>query len=88
MSQFASTPGVVGCEQVIGELSAYFDRELTPHLRFVIEGHLCECRNCAAIYDGVRNLLVLVTDTKNIVALPSGFSNRLYRLLKKQSSTR
>jgi predicted anti-sigma-YlaC factor YlaD len=83
MAQLRNMRGVVSCQQVIRELSAYFDRELTPHSRVTIEKHLRGCRTCTAVYDGVRNLLVLVTDNQNIIPLPRGFSNRLYHLLRK-----
>ncbi len=80
--------GIIGCEQVIRELSEYFDRELAPEWRIAIEKHLRGCRNCAAVYDGVRNLLVLVTDNQKIIPLPAGFSHRLHQLLKKRSTAR
>ena len=88
MSHFRNIRGIIGCEQVIRELSAYFDQELSPQWRVTIEKHLRGCRNCTAVYDGVRNLLLLVTDNQKIIPLPPGFSNRLYRLFKKQSAPR
>lgn len=83
MAQLRTMRGVVSCQQAIRELSAYFDRELAPHSRVAIEMHLRGCRTCTAVYDGVRNLLVLVIDNQKIIPLPPGFSNRLYRLLRK-----
>lgn len=88
VSQLRNIRGIIGCEQVIRELSAYFDRELAPQWLVTIENHLRGCRNCAAVYDGVRNLLLLVTDNQKIIPLPPGFSNRLYQLFKKQNTQR
>lgn len=75
---------VIGCRQVIRELSAYLDQELSPEWRVPIEEHLRGCRRCAAVYDGVRNLLLLVTGDQEIIPLPYGFRERLYQLLRKQ----
>jgi len=88
MLQFRNVRGVIGCEQVVHELSAYFDWDLAPFWRVTIERRLRGCRNCAAVYDGVRNLLVLITDNQTIISLPVGLSDRLYRMLKRQSITR
>lgn len=78
----------IGCQQVIRELSAYLDRELSPEWRITMEEHLRGCRNCIAVYDGVRNLLLLVTDNQEIIPLPHGFSKRLHRRLQNQSINR
>jgi predicted anti-sigma-YlaC factor YlaD len=78
----------IGCLQVIRELSAYLDRELSFERRMMVEKHLRECRRCVAVYDGVRNLLLLVTGHQEIIPLPEGFRGRLYQLLKKQSINR
>lgn len=75
----------IGCCQVIRELSAYLDWELPPGWRVAIDDHLQGCRNCAAVYDGVRNLLLLVADNREIIPLPHGFSERLYRRFKRKS---
>lgn len=79
---------VIGCRQVIRELSAYLDQELSPDWRVTIEEHLRGCRSCTAVYDGVRNLLLLVTENQQMIPLPYGFRQRLYRLLRKQSIER
>ena len=78
----------IGCQQVVLELSAYFDRELSSEWRVVIEEHLRRCRNCVAVYDGLRNLLVLVADNQKIIPLPRGFSKRLYESLQNKSIDR
>ena len=75
---------MVGCEQVIGELSPYLEHELSPEWRLLIEEHLGGCRMCAAVRNGVRNVLILVTDNPEIICLPQGFGERLYSLLKEQ----
>jgi predicted anti-sigma-YlaC factor YlaD len=54
--------------------------DLTPELRAQIEHHLQNCTHCAAVYDGVRNVVQLV-GTEDAIELPQGFSQRLYRRL-------
>jgi len=76
---------LIGCEQVIRELSSYLERELSPEWRVLIEEHLRSCRKCVAVYDGVRNLLLLVTENTEIIPLPCGFGERIYRLLHRSS---
>jgi hypothetical protein len=54
--------------------------DLTPRLRFQIEGHLENCSHCTAVHDGMRNVVQLLGDEKAI-ELPAGFSQRLYKRL-------
>jgi predicted anti-sigma-YlaC factor YlaD len=68
------------CEEVRSELSNYLDCDLTAEMRLRIDDHLRQCAHCAAIYDGVRNVVRLLGDEK-IIDLPTGFSERLYRRL-------
>ncbi len=70
----------IDCYAVRGELSNYLEDDLTPQLRFRIEGHLENCSHCTAVYDGMRNVLRLLGDEKAI-ELPTGFSQRLYKRL-------
>jgi predicted anti-sigma-YlaC factor YlaD len=68
----------VDCYQVRTELSNYLEADLPPQLRLQIEKHLKNCGHCAAVYDGVRNLVRLMGDER-MIELPEGFSERLYR---------
>lgn len=56
------------------------DADLTPELRLQVEEHVRQCKGCRAIYDGVRNVIMLVSE-RGIIELPSGFSARLYQRL-------
>ena len=64
------------CAEVVLELSNYIDDEITPELRRRILAHVQDCNGCRAIYDGMRNVIQLVTDT-GVIELPPGFSARL-----------
>ena len=72
---------LITCIEVRRELSNYIDDEITPALRSRIEEHVSTCSGCKAIYDGLRNVLTLVTATE-LIELPPGFSVRLYRRLR------
>jgi hypothetical protein len=74
---------MVGCEQVIGELSPYLERAFA-RVATVDRGTPRRLRMCAAVCNGVRNVLILATDNPEIICLPQGFGERLYSLLKEQ----
>ncbi|MGE5323593.1 MAG: anti-sigma factor family protein [Actinomycetota bacterium] len=71
---------LITCAEVRRELSNYIDEEVTAELRARIEEHLSSCTGCKALYDGVRNVVTLVSST-DLIELPRGFSARLYRRL-------
>lgn len=66
----------ISCLDVIRELSRYIDLDVDPGLRAQIEDHLPNCKHCTAIYDGTRNIIMLVGDDRSF-ELPPGFSQRL-----------
>jgi predicted anti-sigma-YlaC factor YlaD len=70
----------ISCLEVIRELSNYIDEDVKPQVRADIEAHLSNCVHCTAIYDGLRNTIVLVGDGRSF-ELPSGFSQRLLNKL-------
>ena len=70
----------IDCYQVRRELSDYLEGDLTPQLRLRIEEHLQTCDHCGAVYDGLRNIVRLLGD-EEVIELPEGFSQRLYKRL-------
>ena len=70
----------IDCYQVRRELSDYLESDLTPQLRLQIEDHFQSCSHCTAVYDGLRDVVRLLSNEKAI-ELPEGFSRRLYRRL-------
>jgi len=53
-------------------------------LRRQMEQHFSTCPGCTAMYDGVRNVIKLVSDG-HVLELPQGFSQRLYARLAAHS---
>lgn len=64
------------CAEVLRELSNYMDAEVTQELRARIDAHVRACPGCRAMYDGVRNVIVLAGGG-DVIPLPAGFSERL-----------
>lgn len=75
----------ISCLEVQRELSNYMDDELTLVLRNRIEIHVSKCPGCRAMYDGVKNVIVLV-GAEDLIELPPDFSRRLYRKLMNRTS--
>jgi hypothetical protein len=75
----------ISCREVIRELSKYIDQDLDTDLRVQIEAHLANCRHCTAIYDGIRNVIILMGDGRSF-DLPAGFSERLRNSLTRTCS--
>ncbi len=70
----------IDCDRVRDELSNYLEADLPLQLRLRIDKHLQDCDRCAAVYDGVRNVLRLLGDAR-VIELPEGFSRRLRQRL-------
>jgi anti-sigma factor RsiW len=64
---------VVNCEQVWQEISNYLEGEANSELRSAMEAHVKECRHCAAVLDGTKNVIQLYGDDRWL-QLPVGFS--------------
>jgi anti-sigma factor RsiW len=74
----------VDCIHVFQHISAYIDDEVPADLRAQMEAHFKECKHCAAVLDGTRNIVQLLGDERAF-DVPSGFSERLYRKIPKKS---
>jgi anti-sigma factor RsiW len=78
---------VLSCKEVRRELSNYIDNDISAEEREELEAHLSQCRHCAAIVDGTRNILVLIADDRAF-PLPFGFSERLHMRLQRELGAR
>jgi len=82
--QVTSQLVAIDCRSVRQELTNYTEGDLTPALRAKIDEHLQGCPDCRAMYDGTRNVIVLLGG-KDILQLPQGFSQRLRNRLLAQT---
>ena len=82
--QVTSQLVAIDCRAVRQELTNYMEGDLSPALRTVIDKHLRACAHCHALYDGSRNVALLLGGN-NVFQLPRGFSQRLYDRLLTQA---
>lgn len=50
---------VIKCEDVWRESSNYLDGDLDPALKLAMDEHFSQCSRCAAVRDGLRNVVAL-----------------------------
>jgi len=70
----------ITCETVWRESSNYLDETISPELRVAMDEHIRDCRECASVMDGLRNVVTLYGDER-MAELPAGFSQRLQHRL-------
>ena len=75
---------VVRCEDVWREISNYLEGEIDPTLRIAMEEHFRECKRCASVLEGTRNVIQLYGDER-MSEVPLGFSHRLQRRLEENT---
>jgi predicted anti-sigma-YlaC factor YlaD len=51
---------VMHCKEVRRKVVEHFDEDLDPETAARVIAHLEYCNHCAAIYDGVRNVVALL----------------------------
>ena len=73
----------INCTHVFQHVSSYIDDEVPAEVRAQMEAHFKECKHCAALLDGTRNVIQLIGD-KRTFDVPPGFSERLYRKIPKK----
>ena len=78
---------VVRCEDVWREVSNYLEREVDPGLHVAMKEHIRECKRCAAVINGTRNVIQIYSDER-LAELPLGFSRRLHERLESNSHGR
>ena len=76
----------ISCEEVWRDISDYIDDDLDPDQRAALDQHFVECRHCAALLDGTRNVIGLYRDQR-VLAPPDGFHERLYQRLGETTKT-
>lgn len=74
---------VLSCREIRRQLCDYIDDNISSGTRQAFDAHLLQCRYCAAIVDGTRNIVALIADD-HLFPLPAGFSERLYLRLQRE----
>lgn len=70
----------ISCQEVWRDVSDYIDEDLDPLQQARLGQHFAECRHCAALLDGMRNVIALYRDER-VLSPPDGFHERLHQKL-------
>ncbi len=68
------------CNQLLADLSAYLDGEMSAELCTEIEHHLTGCEDCRVVVDTLRKTVLLYHDLPK-PDLPAHVRKRLYKSL-------
>ena len=69
------------CEEVLANLSKYFDEECPAELRAQLEDHISKCRRCRVVFDSTGKMLKILVDAEPF-EVPLAVSARLYSRLQ------
>jgi len=69
------------CEEVLANLSEYFDEECSAELRAQLEDHISKCRRCRVVFDSTGKMLKILVDAEPF-EVPLAVSARLYSRLQ------
>jgi predicted anti-sigma-YlaC factor YlaD len=69
------------CEEVLANLSNYFDDDCPAELRAQLEDHISKCRRCHVVFDSTGKMLKILVDVEPF-EVPLAVSARLYSRLQ------
>lgn len=69
------------CEEVLANLSDYFDEECSAELRAQLEDHISKCRRCRVVFDSTGKMLKILVDVEPF-EVSLAVSARLYSRLQ------
>ena len=72
---------MLSCEEVLANLSNYFDDECPAELRAQLEDHISKCRRCRVVFDSTGKMLKILVDVEPF-EVPLAVSARLYSRLQ------
>ena len=72
---------MLSCEEVLANLSNYFDDECSAELRAHLEDHISKCRRCRVVFDSTGKMLKILVDVEPF-EVPLAVSARLYSRLQ------
>ena len=76
----------ISCAEVWREISNFVDGEVDPELKARMERHFQNCKHCAAVLEGTRNTVRLLTDGE-WYPLTTGFGQRLFQRISSEHSS-
>ncbi|MCA9915109.1 MAG: zf-HC2 domain-containing protein [Anaerolineae bacterium] len=66
------------CAELIEQLSAYLDDELSEELTASAQEHLATCENCSVVLDTTRKTILLFREKSQVAQIPAARKNHLY----------
>ena len=72
---------MISCKEVLANLSAYVDDDVSANLRQVLEEHIAWCRRCQVVFDTTGRMVKIVRDAEPF-EIPLAVSARLYARLE------
>lgn len=69
------------CEELIEQLSAYLDDELSEELTQAAREHLATCENCSVVLDTTQKTILLFREQSQITKIPAERKSTLYNQL-------
>jgi predicted anti-sigma-YlaC factor YlaD len=72
---------MLSCEEVLANLSNYFDGDCSTELRAQLEDHISKCRRCRVVFDSTGKMLKILVDVEPF-EVPLAVSARLYSRLQ------
>ena len=72
---------MLSCEEVLANLSDYFDGECSSAFRAQLEDHISKCRRCRVVFDSTGTMLKILLDVEPF-EVPLAVSARLYSRLQ------
>ena len=72
---------MLSCEEVLANLSNYFDDECSAELRAQLEDHISKCRRCRVVFDSTGKMLKILVEVDPF-EVPLAVSARLYSRLQ------
>jgi anti-sigma factor (TIGR02949 family) len=77
-------PDKCSCQEAFEKLDDYLHRELTPEDIARLEGHLCECIECAEEFRFEGRMLECVKRKIEMIALPQDLAERVRAALDRE----
>ena len=75
------------CEEVLANLSDYFDEECSAELRAQLEDHISKCRRCRVVFDSTGKMLKILVDVEPFeiqLAVSARLYSRLHEVLSEE----
>jgi len=78
---------VIGCKEVMQELSNFLDGDIDESLKTDLRSHLTRCQHCQVVIDTTRKTIELYCDGE-LFPLPTPVRDRLHEVLRRKCQSK